>query len=73
MARILNKRESGRAISDQRAVHFLGHRDDVAEILSRAQIFVLSSRWEGFPRSTLEAMRGDCRSWSRTSAAPPKR
>jgi glycosyltransferase involved in cell wall biosynthesis len=38
-------------------VHFLGQRTDVAEILSRAHGFVLSSNWEGFPRSTLEGMR----------------
>lgn len=38
-------------------VHFLGQRNDVADILSRAHIFVLSSHWEGFPLSTLEAMR----------------
>lgn len=38
-------------------VRFLGARDDVAEILSQAQIFVLVSRWEGLPRSILEAMR----------------
>jgi glycosyltransferase involved in cell wall biosynthesis len=38
-------------------VHFLGQRLDVEEILARSHIFVLSSRWEGFPRSTLEAMR----------------
>lgn len=38
-------------------VHFLGYRQDVADCLSRAQIFVLSSRSEAYPRSVLEAMR----------------
>jgi glycosyltransferase involved in cell wall biosynthesis len=38
-------------------VRFLGFRSDVAEILSDAQVFVLASRWEGLPRSVLEAMR----------------
>jgi glycosyltransferase involved in cell wall biosynthesis len=38
-------------------IHFLGQRLDVEQILARSHIFVLSSRWEGFPRSTLEAMR----------------
>jgi len=38
-------------------VCFLGARKDVAERLAKAQIFVLSSNWEGFPRSILEAMR----------------
>ena len=40
-----------------RHVVFLGDRDDVAEILSNSHIFVLSSKWEGFPLSILEAMR----------------
>ncbi len=38
-------------------VRFLGERKDVAEVLARAQVFALISHWEGFPRSTLEAMR----------------
>lgn len=38
-------------------VSFLGYRRDVAEILSRHQAFLLASRFEGFPRSILEAMR----------------
>ncbi|NLX97038.1 MAG: glycosyltransferase family 4 protein [Rhodopirellula sp.] len=38
-------------------VGFLGLRLDVPELLAEAQIFVLISKWEGFPRSILEAMR----------------
>lgn len=42
-------------ISDR--VHFLGARDDVARRLADAQLFLLITHWEGFPRSILEAMR----------------
>lgn len=38
-------------------IRWLGLRSDVPELLSRAQIFALTSRWEGFPFSILEAMR----------------
>lgn len=38
-------------------VRFLGARRDVAERLSKAQVFVLASNWEGLPLSILEAMR----------------
>jgi glycosyltransferase involved in cell wall biosynthesis len=38
-------------------VHFAGARRDVAERLASAQLFLLISNWEGFPRSILEAMR----------------
>lgn len=38
-------------------VRFLGVRRDVPEILSRAHIFALTTNFEGFPLSTLEAMR----------------
>jgi glycosyltransferase involved in cell wall biosynthesis len=38
-------------------VRFLGQRNDVDEQLAEAQLFLLISRWEGFPLSILEAMR----------------
>lgn len=38
-------------------VAFLGYRRDVPERIADAQVFVLMSKWEGFPRSILEAMR----------------
>lgn len=38
-------------------VTFLGFRSDVPEQLAKAQVFALVSKWEGFPRSILEAMR----------------
>ncbi|NCR59679.1 MAG: glycosyltransferase family 4 protein [Microcystis aeruginosa LL13-06] len=38
-------------------INFLGFRTNVAEVLAQAQIFTLISNWEGFPRTTIEAMR----------------
>lgn len=37
-------------------VRFLGHREDVADLLAGADIFVLPSRSEAFPNGALEAM-----------------
>lgn len=38
-------------------IQFLGQRMDVGAILAASQAFLLISNWEGFPLSTLEAMR----------------
>jgi glycosyltransferase involved in cell wall biosynthesis len=38
-------------------VEFLGDRHDVPDLLAGSQIFILSTNWEGFPISILEAMR----------------
>ena len=38
-------------------VHFMGRRDDVAALLAACDLFVLSSREEGFAMARLEAMR----------------
>lgn len=38
-------------------VAFVGHSERVAERLAAAQLFVLSTHWESFPLSVLEAMR----------------
>jgi glycosyltransferase involved in cell wall biosynthesis len=37
-------------------VHFLGLREDVAELLSACDLFALGSDWEGAPMAVLEAM-----------------
>jgi glycosyltransferase involved in cell wall biosynthesis len=37
-------------------VHFLGERNDVTECLAAADVFVLTSDWEGNPLSVMEAM-----------------
>jgi glycosyltransferase involved in cell wall biosynthesis len=38
-------------------ISFLGLRTDVSKLLARAQVYALCSRWEGLPRSIIEAMR----------------
>lgn len=50
-------RELARALGIADRVQFAGARHDVAHRLARAQLFLLISHWEGFPRSILEAMR----------------
>ena len=37
-------------------VHLIGRQSNVAELLKAADLFVLSSRWEGMPNVLLEAM-----------------
>ncbi|MDR1625889.1 MAG: glycosyltransferase family 4 protein [Spirochaetia bacterium] len=38
-------------------IDFAGQRLDIPRRLAEADVFVLASKWEGFPRSILEAMR----------------
>ena len=41
------------------AIHFLGGRDDVPQLLRQSDIFISASNWEGFPTVILEAMAAD--------------
>jgi glycosyltransferase involved in cell wall biosynthesis len=45
-----------RAQGLERRVQFFGHREDVAQLLAEADIFVLPSRSEAFPNGAIEAM-----------------
>jgi len=40
----------------QEKVSFLGWRDDIPEILSATDVFVMTALWEGLPRSVVEAL-----------------
>ena len=45
-----------RRLGVEKAIEFMGERDDVAEILAESDIFVLASRSEALPLTVLEAM-----------------
>jgi glycosyltransferase involved in cell wall biosynthesis len=48
--------ETARSLGLHDRVCFLGHRDDVPDLLRSCDVFVLPSLYEGFPLSVLEAM-----------------
>ncbi len=41
----------------QDKIEILGQRADIGDLLNTSDIFVLTTHWEGFPRSIVEAMR----------------
>ena len=49
-------RALARELGIEEAVHFLGRRDDVAELLREAAVALLASDYEGSPLSVIEAM-----------------
>jgi glycosyltransferase involved in cell wall biosynthesis len=48
--------ERAAALGLRELVHFLGHRDDVPDLLAAADVFVMPSLREGLPLAILEAM-----------------
>lgn len=52
-------RDAARALTESEGivdhVHFLGWRDDIADLLAAADVFLLTSLWEGLPRALVEA------------------
>jgi glycosyltransferase involved in cell wall biosynthesis len=48
---------AGRIAAEALPVTLLGHREDVADLLAAADVFVLSSSWEARPLAVQEAMR----------------
>ncbi len=50
-------KQMARELKLDKYVRFLGTRNDVKQILYENDIFLLISRWEGFPISVLEALR----------------
>jgi len=50
----LERRIAELGLSDR--FHLLGWRDDVPTVLRALDVFLLTSRWEGLPRSVVQAM-----------------
>lgn len=52
-----NCKNLARKLGLENNINFEGRSNEVEKFLSRSDIFVLTSNWEGFPLSILEAMR----------------
>lgn len=52
------EKERARDLGLETRIEFSGQRLDVPERMEKADIYLLISNWEGFPRSIIEAMRG---------------
>lgn len=52
--------QKARALGIADTVHFLGFRDDVAQLMASSHLFVLSSDYEGLPAVVVEALAANC-------------
>ncbi len=50
------KKKTEERIGDLKRIEFLGWKENIPDILNGLDIFFLPSRWEGLPRTVLEAM-----------------
>ena len=54
---IIESQKLAQNLKIDKFINFHGHISNTLDFYNRADIFVLMSHWEGFPRSTIEALR----------------
>ena len=54
---LMDLKQYAKELGIAKNIDFMGSRNDVPAVLASSDIFILSSDWEGFPISIIEAMR----------------
>ena len=60
------------AANHKKYISFMDAREDVLELFKNSDVFIMSSKAEGFGRTTIEAMLGGCLLLGTDSGATPE-